>query len=48
MPDEPLVIDKLFKEIAPRYADRTSGYTRLVHIGQRKGDAAEIFQIELV
>ena len=30
LPDEPLVIDKLFNEIAPRYADRTSGYTRLV------------------
>ncbi|HEY8167716.1 MAG TPA: 50S ribosomal protein L17 [Candidatus Limnocylindrales bacterium] len=48
MPDEPLVIDKLFKEIAPRYADRTSGYTRLVRIGMRSGDAAPIVQIELV
>ena len=48
MPDEPLVIDKLFKEIAPKYADRTSGYTRLVRIGQRNGDAATIVQIELV
>jgi large subunit ribosomal protein L17 len=48
MPDEPLVIDKLFKEIAPRYADRTSGYTRLVRIGMRNGDAAPIVQIELV
>jgi large subunit ribosomal protein L17 len=48
LPDEPLVIDKLFKEIAPRYADRTSGYTRLVRIGMRSGDAAQIVQIELV
>ena len=48
LPDEPLVIDKLFKEIAPRYADRTSGYTRLVRIGMRNGDAAPIVQIELV
>ena len=48
LPDEPLVIDKLFKEIAPRYADRTSGYTRLVRIGPRSGDAAPIVQIELV
>ncbi len=48
LPNEPLVIAKLFDVIAPKYADRTSGYTRLVHIGQRKGDAAEIFQIELV
>ena len=48
MPDEPLVIDKLFKEIAPKYADRTSGYTRIVRIGQRNGDAAPIVQIELI
>jgi large subunit ribosomal protein L17 len=48
LPNEPLVIAKLFDVIAPKYADRTSGYTRLVHIGQRKGDAAEIVQIELV
>jgi large subunit ribosomal protein L17 len=48
LPNEPLVITKLFDEIAPKYADRTSGYTRMVRIGQRKGDAAEIVQIELV
>src|SRR5512139_3064640 len=48
LPNEPLVVAKLFDVIAPKYADRTSGYTRLVHIGQRKGDAAEIVQIELV
>jgi len=48
LPNEPLVVSKLFDEIAPKYADRTSGFTRLVHIGQRKGDAAEIVQIELV
>jgi large subunit ribosomal protein L17 len=48
LPNEPLVIAKLFDVIAPKYADRTSGYTRILHIGQRKGDAAEIFQIELV
>ena len=47
-PNEPLVISKLFDEIAPKYADRTSGYTRIVRIGQRSGDAAEIVQIELV
>jgi len=47
-PDEPLVVKKLFDEIAPKYADRTSGYTRIVRIGQRRGDAAEIVQIELV
>jgi len=47
-PNEPLVVDKLFDEIAPKYADRTSGFTRIVKIGQRQGDAAEIVQIELV
>jgi large subunit ribosomal protein L17 len=47
-PNEPLVVTKLFDEIAPKYADRTSGYTRIVKIGQRSGDAAEIVQIELV
>ena len=39
---------KLFDEIAPKYADRSSGYTRIVKIGMRKGDAAPIVQIELV
>ena len=48
LPNEPLVVNKLFDEIAPKYADRQSGYTRIVHIGQRKGDAAEIVQLELV
>ena len=41
-PNEPLVVNKLFDEIAPKYADRTSGFTRIVRIGQRRGDAAEI------
>ena len=47
-PNEPLVVRKLFDEIAPKYADRTSGYTRIVKIGLRKGDAAPIVQLELV
>ena len=47
-PNEPLVVAKLFDEIAPKYADRTSGFTRIVRLGQRRGDAAEIVQIELV
>ncbi len=47
-PNEPLVVDKLFDEIAPKYADRSSGFTRIVRLGQRLGDAAEIVQIELV
>ena len=47
-PNEPLVVTKLFDEIAPKYADRTSGYTRIVKIGPRQGDNAEIVQLELV
>ena len=47
-PNEPLVVTKLFDEIAPKYADRTSGFTRIVKIGPRAGDNAEIVQLELV
>ena len=42
------VADKLFDEIAPKYADRNGGYTRIVKIGQRKGDGALEVLIELV
>ena len=48
LPNEPLVIDKLYDEIVPRYGDRNSGYTRVVKIGPRAGDAALIVQLELV
>lgn len=40
--------NKLFDEIAPKYANRNGGYTRIVKIGQRKGDAAMEVLIELV
>ena len=40
--------EKLFSEIAPKYADRNGGYTRIIKIGQRKGDAAMEVLIELV
>ena len=42
------MVAKLFDEIAPKYADRKGGYTRMVKIGQRKGDAAMEVLIELV
>ena len=48
MPHEPLIVDKLMGELATKYADRNSGYTRIVKIGERVGDSAPIVQIELV
>ena len=42
------MVDKLFSEIAPKYANRNGGYTRITKIGQRRGDAAMEVLIELV
>jgi len=42
------VVTKLFDTIAPRFASRAGGYTRLLRIGFRKGDSAEIAQVELI
>lgn len=39
---------KVFDELAPRYADRNGGYTRMIKIGKRQGDAADIVILELV
>ncbi len=42
------IVKKLFDDIAPRYANRPGGYTRLHKLGQRQGDAAEMVILELV
>jgi large subunit ribosomal protein L17 len=42
------VVDKVFTELAPRYANRPGGYTRLLKLGFRAGDSAPMAQLELV
>jgi large subunit ribosomal protein L17 len=42
------VMTKLFKELAPRFAERNGGYTRITRTGTRRGDAAEMAVLELV
>jgi large subunit ribosomal protein L17 len=42
------VVTKLFDTIAPRFAERAGGYTRLLRTGYRKGDSAELAQVELI
>lgn len=42
------VVKKLFDEIAPEYKDRQGGYTRIIKVGNRRGDAAEMVLVELV
>jgi large subunit ribosomal protein L17 len=42
------VVGKLFETIAPRFAERPGGYTRILRLGYRRGDSAEVAQLELV
>lgn len=42
------MVNKLFDDIAPRYAERPGGYTRMYKLGKRQGDAAEMVLLELV
>ena len=42
------VVSKLFETLAPRFADRPGGYTRLLRLGFRRGDSAEVAQVELL
>lgn len=42
------VVSKLFEEVAPRFAERPGGYTRILRVGFRRGDAAEVAHMELV
>jgi large subunit ribosomal protein L17 len=45
---DPVVLQKLFDEVAGRYTERHGGYTRILKIGQRRGDAAPMVILELV
>lgn len=45
---EPIIVEKLFDDLAKRFTDRDSGYTRITHLGLRVGDKAPVMLIELM
>lgn len=45
---DPQAVQKLFDDIAPRYEDRLGGYTRIIKLGPRQGDSAEMVLLELI
>ena len=48
LPNDKFIVHKLFDEVAPRYATRPGGYTRIVKLGPRRSDSTEMVYLELV